>query len=165
MKGHKRKNATNATNEERSSADLWHFSYRLGGGKGEVPGAGLGVVPGLAGVAPGGGVAVGPGVSPGGVRAGVGVGDGPDSSSPAGRLPARPKGTVWSTRPAAVRRASRRMAQRACLLGGMLMRVRLRVAGLKARWPRLKKPALLFAWDAALWYGLYPFCCTRLERL
>ena len=76
---------------------LWHFSacgiYKLGGGKGEVPGAGLGVVPGAAGVAPGGGVAVGPGVAPG-VRAGVGVGEGPVSSKFAGWLPAWQKGTV-----------------------------------------------------------------------
>ena len=67
--------------------------HRLGGGKGEVPGAGLGVVPGAAGVAPGGGVAVGPGVPPG-VRAGVGVGEGPVSSKAAGRLPAWHRGTI-----------------------------------------------------------------------
>jgi len=72
---------------------FFRLDYRLGGGKGEVPGAGLGVAPGAAGVAPGGGVALGPGVAPG-VRLGAGVGEGPGSSWPAGGTPAWQKAIV-----------------------------------------------------------------------
>ena len=113
-----------------------------------MPGAGLGVVPGVAGVASGGGVAVGPGVSPG-VRTGVGVGGGPVSSRPAGWLPAWHTGAIWSTR-VAVKGASRRMAQRACSRGGMLMRVRIPVESTESEVAVTEKPALLFARRAAM---------------